>query len=99
MGIVWRVVSFISVWLLYGLIASLFVKNVNRRDYRLLILSGLLGGLIGGALGNAMDVPQNIWWLREFMKLGVTILSMYTCLLYTSPSPRDVEESRMPSSA
>ena len=27
-------------------------------------------------------------------------LAMYdTCLLYTSPSPRDVEESRMPSSA
>ena len=24
---------------------------------------------------------------------------MYSCLLYTSPSPRDVEESRMPSSA
>ena len=23
----------------------------------------------------------------------------YICLLYTSPSPRDVEESRMPSSA
>ena len=25
--------------------------------------------------------------------------SSYLCLLYTSPSPRDVEESRMPSSA
>ena len=25
--------------------------------------------------------------------------SPWTCLLYTSPSPRDVEESRMPSSA
>ena len=25
--------------------------------------------------------------------------NLYTCLLYTSPSPRDVEESRMPSSA
>ena len=25
--------------------------------------------------------------------------SVYSCLLYTSPSPRDVEESRMPSSA
>ena len=25
--------------------------------------------------------------------------SDHTCLLYTSPSPRDVEESRMPSSA
>ena len=24
---------------------------------------------------------------------------VYICLLYTSPSPRDVEESRMPSSA
>ena len=24
---------------------------------------------------------------------------LYDCLLYTSPSPRDVEESRMPSSA
>ena len=24
---------------------------------------------------------------------------IYDCLLYTSPSPRDVEESRMPSSA
>ena len=24
---------------------------------------------------------------------------VYACLLYTSPSPRDVEESRMPSSA
>ena len=25
--------------------------------------------------------------------------AVVTCLLYTSPSPRDVEESRMPSSA
>ena len=25
--------------------------------------------------------------------------NLWTCLLYTSPSPRDVEESRMPSSA
>ena len=29
----------------------------------------------------------------------INLLSKYTCLLYTSPSPRDVEESRMPSSA
>ena len=26
-------------------------------------------------------------------------IQAYLCLLYTSPSPRDVEESRMPSSA
>ena len=32
-------------------------------------------------------------------ELGVNYLTLYACLLYTSPSPRDVEESRMPSSA
>ena len=32
-------------------------------------------------------------------KVKSEIESMGTCLLYTSPSPRDVEESRMPSSA
>ena len=37
-----------------------------------------------GTLGHAMDV---IW------------LFIYTCLLYTSPSPRDKRQSRMPSSA
>ena len=32
-------------------------------------------------------------------KSNFTSTNSYTCLLYTSPSPRDVEESRMPSSA
>ena len=31
--------------------------------------------------------------------LATDIAREQTCLLYTSPSPRDVEESRMPSSA
>ena len=31
--------------------------------------------------------------------IGVKHLSLYTCLLYTSPSPRDKRQSRMPSSA
>ena len=39
--------------------------------------------------------------VMDFMEIekerGITIGS--ACLLYTSPSPRDVEESRMPSSA
>ena len=30
---------------------------------------------------------------------GKYAFAFYACLLYTSPSPRDVEESRMPSSA
>ena len=46
---------------------------------------------------------------KELMHLGLADESVcigpaqaaqsYLCLLYTSPSPRDVEESRMPSSA
>ena len=37
------------------------------------------------------DIPENI---KEQL-----IVELYSCLLYTSPSPRDVEEPRMPSSA
>ena len=33
------------------------------------------------------------------VQLSMTYFDPYSCLLYTSPSPRDVEESRMPSSA
>ena len=29
----------------------------------------------------------------------IPYLTLYTCLLYTSPSPRDRQKSRMPSSA
>ena len=78
MALFWQIVSLLSVWLLYGLFASFFVKNVNKRNDVLLIVSGWIGGLIGGRLGNILDVPDNIWWLREVIKLGLTILSMHT---------------------
>ena len=35
--------------------------------------------------------------LADDVKIGVIL--GYTCLLYTSPSPRDLSTSRMPSSA
>ena len=38
-------------------------------------------------------------FLIQFGLSGKGIAPAGTCLLYTSPSPRDVEESRMPSSA
>ena len=37
--------------------------------------------------------------LYPILKPKVAIIAICICLLYTSPSPRDVEESRMPSSA
>ena len=37
--------------------------------------------------------------LETLLKYYFRIIDPTSCLLYTSPSPRDVEESRMPSSA
>ena len=42
------------------------------------------------------DDATGIW---EYPYDEEELQELYTCLLYTSPSPRDVEESRMPSSA
>ena len=43
----------------------------------------------------AVDVP----WLCPGELCKLLVGNSLDCLLYTSPSPRDVEESRMPSSA
>ena len=59
-----------------------------------------------GKLGDA----QMAWWMENLIKpyskamneIDAARLSMmqdYSCLLYTSPSPRDRQKSRMPSSA
>ena len=76
MGLFWQVVSLLSVWLVYGVIASFFVKNSNKRDYLLILLSGFLGGLIGGYLSNEIQIPDNIWYLSEFLKLVFAVFSM-----------------------
>ena len=36
---------------------------------------------------------------KERKPVDAKVIAQAACLLYTSPSPRDVEESRMPSSA
>ena len=47
------------------------------------------------------EVTSNLAEPVKDKGLGVSweLQGVYSCLLYTSPSPRDVEESRMPSSA
>ena len=47
-------------------------------------------------LRHAMDKGEVVSFDRDHHDCTTGV---YTCLLYTSPSPRDVEESRMPSSA
>ena len=46
------------------------------------------------AAGAQLIMPEGTWDLMANSRV-----SEEACLLYTSPSPRDVEESRMPSSA
>ena len=48
------------------------------------------------------EMTKIIWqWIRERLILPYldVDLKYYDCLLYTSPSPRDRQKSRMPSSA
>ena len=75
---IYALIPLLGGWLVYGLIASLFLKRASSRDYLLLITSGLVGGLIGGSIGAGMDIPQNLWWMRELLKIGVPIVTMYT---------------------
>ena len=69
------------------------------------VLDGLfaLSERLFGIRIEAADGEAPIWHpdVRFFriLEQDTPIAGFYLCLLYTSPSPRDVEESRMPSSA
>ena len=45
------------------------------------------------------DKAKGIHYLFRYRKHVDFLKTIYTCLLYTSPSPRDGATSRMPSSA
>ena len=53
------------------------IKNSNKRDYLLILLSGFFGGLFGGYLSNEIQIPDNIWYLSEFLKLVFAVFSMH----------------------
>ena len=82
-------------WPIVGI--SLFAANIS---------SSTLVGLAGDAFKTNTHV-YNYEWLATVVLVFFAIFFMpfylksrvYTCLLYTSPSPRDATLSRMPSSA
>ena len=43
-------------------------------------------------------IQHSLWWI-EYSGIDGIRMDTYPCLLYTSPSPRDRQKSRMPSSA
>ena len=63
-------------------------------DILSIVVAGIFSCIILDILGyllKLIGIPEPSW--------GIVGRWTYYCLLYTSPSPRDVEESRMPSSA
>ena len=63
----------------------------NKGDNRSQIIA--FEGAYHGDTFGAMAVGERNIFSEPFEQM------LFPCLLYTSPSPRDVEESRMPSSA
>ena len=65
---------------------------------------GHAGAIISGGKGTAEDKFNSlenagVRTVKSPSEIGKSILEEMTCLLYTSPSPRDKRQSRMPSSA
>mgnify|MGYP002684185793 FL=1 len=58
----------------------------------------------GKRVGNVIilvtkGTKEEDWFLKMFVSLGINETRVQSCLLYTSPSPRDRTRPRMPSSA
>ena len=49
--------------------------------------------------GRTLNLERRIALVKRAAELNLTIVEDDPCLLYTSPSPRDRQKSRMPSSA
>ena len=91
------------------LTAALFLTWAARISPSALMFAALFGFLVRlGALTIAVIAVSKISFFAP-VPLGITIIvshlgllvweTRYVCLLYTSPSPRDLSTSRMPSSA
>ena len=82
---------------------------LGRRVFRLSPGAALAGGALATALhfaselwhqsGHARAAAQTGYPMSGVRLWGALGTSLYPCLLYTSPSPRDRTRSRMPSSA
>ena len=76
--------------------------DLDHPNYQFVAARLLLFAIRKQLFGRMHEVPTVKQHVDQCIKKGVydaEIADLYTCLLYTSPSPRDVEESRMPSSA
>ena len=86
------VVAFVWVvlWLLPQEVLGEDVEIKNRLSY--------ISKVVGVIEGSIIKIEGDVRFVKRQTE-KTTAEAHLSCLLYTSPSPRDVEESRMPSSA
>ena len=79
---------------------GVMTMNYQRQGVILLLLTVLAGTVVGGIeLTNTEAIYDQMLEDEEISQQQYDTVMMNTCLLYTSPSPRDLSTSRMPSSA
>ena len=81
--------------LLFLLLSSCVVASADRPNVVLVMADDQGWGQTGYYNHPVLKTPH----LDAMAKAGLRFDRFYACLLYTSPSPRDLSTSRMPSSA
>ena len=84
-----------------GEFLTLLGPSGSGKTTLLSLIAGLARPDEGRVLIDGHDVTHGAPYERDIGMVfqNYALFPHMTCLLYTSPSPRDVEESRMPSSA
>ena len=96
-----NIIHKITFALLLLLVFSCEDSNINREfsdtptSFTKKVLLEEFTGSWCGYCPSGAEILQNL--MNSYSVIGVALHS--SCLLYTSPSPRDAHESRMPSSA
>ena len=90
--------------LIGALIIGLFVQGSGSQSSenakRVSLVTSIIVFLLSLVMFSEFDKnSSDFQFVEEFLWLGFFNYKLGVCLLYTSPSPRDLSTSRMPSSA
>ena len=94
-----------AAWIVSDIISNRCADAGRREGFQGFVLNDTPVAPVQAELGTPQAEAQDIKRLARLFGAdlcGITDIDMrwhYTCLLYTSPSPRDRQKSRMPSSA
>ena len=103
-ALLWRLLrelrgrGYAMVALLAGLCVTYYNGRLYFYNHEIVLIPLAVGCAV--ACWKAYATRRIGWWIALGLCLGLGALAKYQiCLLYTSPSPRDRQKSRMPSSA